>query len=80
MARCSEAARRHPVLAFERADAHLFAADAQGFGDDLDEAAVAQTQFGAGEVQAHLAAEVLGHQLHGVAQRNKLSRHVRVTN
>lgn len=43
--------------------AHLFAADAQRFSDDLDEAAVAQTQLGAREVQAHLTAEVLSHQL-----------------
>lgn len=53
--------------------AHLFAADAQRFGDDLDESAVTQTQIGACKVQTHLTADVLSHQLHSVTHRNKLT-------
>lgn len=53
------------IQGFERNHlAHLFAADAQRFRDDLDEPAVAQAQFGARKVQTHLTAEVLSHQLH----------------
>lgn len=52
--------------------AHLFAADAERFGDDLDEAAVAQTQLGARKVAAHLASQVLSHQLDNT-QTHKIS-------
>lgn len=51
---------------------HLFAANAERFGDDLDEAAVAQTQLGARKVAAHLASQVLSHQLDNT-QMHKVS-------
>lgn len=63
MCSVAETERCRDNIFFFFLDPHLFAADAQRFGDDLDETAVAQTQLGARKVAAHLTPQVLSHQL-----------------
>lgn len=57
------------LLAKVQGETHLLTADAEGLSNDLDEAAVAQTQFSSFQVNVHFSSEILSHQL--CKERNK---------